>query len=143
MWFLVVNKFSCLIIVSTLYLTSGKLLYILNCRFQGQVWELKMEKYRKHEKSLQAYLKDKIRHFKPFFNPWYGKNNKNAYFSLKKEANLTNKLILLSLTGIKLSWSCNFGCFVFFEFYPLGYPSDCSSYDKNRSEHRFWYLKCC
>jgi hypothetical protein len=38
------------------------------------------------------HLKQKITHFKPFFNLWYGKNKKTAYFGLKKEAVLTIKL---------------------------------------------------
>jgi len=38
------------------------------------------EKFEKPLKSKINYLTHKITHFKPFFNLWYGKNNKNAYF---------------------------------------------------------------
>lgn len=58
------------------------------------------------------YLKDKITHFKPFFNLRYGKNKKPAHFGYKEEAILTIKLQYLLVRCVELSWSCNFGYFV-------------------------------
>jgi hypothetical protein len=48
--------------------------------------------YEKPLKSNITYLTQKIRHFKDFFNPWYEKKNKNAYFGQKKEAKMMKKV---------------------------------------------------
>ena len=54
--------------------------------------------YVKPLKPVISYLADEINQLKTFFNTWYGKNNKNAYFGSYDIDYLTMKNLFLFVT---------------------------------------------